>query len=117
MPKFARNRTKTGSITDPAELKGAQQKLFLRFRDESFYLERKSLLKSSPINKTSTILKLPPFIGPNGLLCAKGSPQLLEFAKFGKNPVILDARHPLLRLFLKHLHEKNSHHGAQHLMV
>ena len=58
MLMFVCNRTKTGSIIDPAELEVAQQKLFLLVQQESFSLERKSLLKSPPISKTSTIPKL-----------------------------------------------------------
>ena len=32
-----------------------------------------------------------------------------------KHIVILDARHPLVRLFLKHLHEWHCHHGVEYL--
>ena len=116
MPMFACNRTKTGSIIDPAELEVAQQKPFVLVQNESFSRERKSLLKSSLISKTSTILKLSPFIGPNGLLRAKGRTHLLEVATFEtKLSVILDARHPLVRLLLQHLHERHCHHGVEYL--
>ena len=113
---FACNRTKTGSIIDLAELEVAQQKLSLLVQKESFSLEGKGLLKCSPISKTSTILKLSPFIGLNGLLRAKGRTHLLEVATFGtEHPVILDARHQLVRLFLQHLHERHCHHGVEYL--
>ena len=72
--KIACNWTEAGSNIDPPELEGAQQKLFLLVQKESFSLERKSLLKSSPICKTSTILKLSPFIGPKGLLRERTCP-------------------------------------------
>ena len=118
MSKFARNRSKTGSTTDPADLEMAQQKLFRLVQDVSFHFERKSLLKSSPISKTSTILKLSLSIGPNGLFLAKRRTQLLEFVTFGTiHSVILDARHPSVHLFLKHLHERHCHHGVQFLRV
>ena len=92
MPKFASNRSETGSFTDPAELEIAQQKLFLLVQNESSYLERKSLLKSSSISETCTILKLSPFVGLIGLHRAKQCTQLLETATFvTKRPVILDA--------------------------
>ena len=85
LPKFACNRIKTGSITDPAELENAQQKLFSLVPDESFYLERKCLLKSSPISKTSKILKLAPSIGPIGLLRPKRRTQLPFFLHLEQN--------------------------------
>ena len=93
MPKFACNRTKIGSITDPAELEVAHRKLFPLLQDESIYLESKSLQKSPTISETSTLLNLYPFIGPNGLLRAIGRTQMLEIATFGtKHLVILDAQ-------------------------
>ena len=116
MSRFTCNWTKTGSIIDPAELEVAQQKLLLLVQKQSFSLERKSVLKPSPISKTSTIVKLSPFVGPNGLLRAKGRTHLLEVATFGtKHPVILDARYPLFRLFLQYLHERHCHHGVENL--
>ena len=114
LPKSGCSRTKTGSIDDPAESEVAQQKLFQLVQDQSLYHDRESLVKFSPISKTSTTLKLSAFIGANGLLRAKGRTQLLEFVTFGtKHPVILDARHPFVRLFLKHLHESHCHHGEE----
>ena len=93
LPKFACNWTKTGLITDQAQLEVAQHKLFQLVYNESFSLEKKSLQESSPINKTSTKMTLFPFIGTNGLLCAKGRTELLENVTFGtKRLVILDAR-------------------------
>ena len=116
MPTFACDWTKTGSINNPVKLEVAQQKLFLLVQKESFSLERKCLLMSSPISKTPTILKLSPFMGPNRLLGAIGRTHLLENATFGtKHPVILDAGHPLVRLFLQHLHERHCHHGVEYL--
>ena len=109
MPKFACNWTKAGTITDPAELEVAQPKLFLLVKDESLYLERRGLQKSSPISNTS-------FIWPNGLLCAKRRTRQLEFVTFWTiYPVILDALHPLVRLFLKHLHKGHCHHNVEFL--
>ena len=79
-------------------------------------LSKKSLLKSSPISKISTILKIYPFFGPNGLLRARGRTHLLEVASFRiKHLVILDARNPLVRTFLQHLHERHCHHGVEYL--
>ena len=116
MPNFACNRTKTGSNIDPVELELAQQNLLLLIQKESFSLQRKRLLNSSPIHKTLTILKLSPFIELNGLLRGKGRTHLLKVATFGtKRPVILDARHPLVRLFLQHLLERHCHHAVEYL--
>ena len=58
-------------------------------RKEFFSHERKGLLMSSPISKPSTILKLSPFIGTNGLLRANGRTHLLEVATFGTNHLVI----------------------------
>ena len=60
--------------------------------------------------------RLSPYIGPTGLLRVHGRTHLLESATFGtKLPLILDARHHLVRLFLQHLHGRHCHHGADFL--
>ena len=115
-PKFSGYRTKTGAITDPIELESAEQKLFLLIQSELFPNETKSLLKSCLLSKPSIIKDFSPFIGPNGLLRAQGRTRHLEVANFdAKHPILLDSRHPAVRLFLEHLHEKHYHQGVEYL--
>ena len=115
-PKISGNRTKTGAITDPVELESAEQKLFSFVQSESFPNETKSLLKSCSLSKPSDIKDFSAFTGPNGLLRAQGRTKHLEIANFDvKHPILLDSRHPAVRLFLEHLHEKHCHHGVENL--
>ena len=115
-PKFSCNRTKTRAITDPVELESAEQKLFFLVQSESFPKETKNLLKSCSLRKPSIIKDFSPFIGPNGLLRAQGRTKHLEVANFDvKHPILLDSRHPAIRLFLEHLHEKHYHQGVEYL--
>ena len=116
LPKFSGNRTKTGSITDPAELAVAEQKLIYLVQSESFPSETKALLKSSPISKPSLLKDFSPFIVPNGLLRAQGRTKQLEVTNFDvKHPILLDSRHSAVRLFLEHLHDKHCHQGVEYL--
>ena len=116
LPKFSCNRTKTGSITNPVELECAEQKLFFLVQSESFPNETKNLLKFHPVSRPSIIKDFSPFIGPNGLLRAQGRTKNLEVANFDvKHPILLDSRHPAVRLFLEHLHEKHCHQGVEYL--
>ena len=106
-PKFSGNGTKTGAITDPVELESAEQKLFFLVQSELFPNEMKKLLKSCSLSKPYVIKDFYPFIGPNGLLRAQGRTKHLKNANFDvKHPILLDSRHPAVRLFLEHLHEK-----------
>ena len=116
LPKISGNRTITGSIADPAELAVSEHKLIYLAQSESFPSETKTLLKSSPISKPSVVKDFLPFIGTNGLLRAQGRTKQLEAASFDvKHPILLDSRHPAVRLFLEHLHEKHYHQGVEYL--
>ena len=116
LPRFSGNRTKTGAITDPVELESAEQKLFFLVHSETFPNEIKNLLKTCSLSKPSVIKDFSPFIGPNGLLRAQGRTKHLEIANFDvKHPILLDSRHPAVRLFLEHLHEKHCHQGVEYL--
>ena len=104
LPKNETKRTVDGLITDPVGLDDAQQRLFHLVQLESFDTEKKCLLKSSPISKSSKIAEFFPFIGPNGLLRASGCTKHLDVVTFDmKHPILLDSRHPLVRLFLENL--------------
>ena len=95
-------RSETGTITDPSELENAQTKLFYLVQLESFPIEKKLLLKNSPLSGSSKILQFSPFIGPKGLLRATGRTKQLDVSSFdSKHPVSLDSRHPVTRLFLE----------------
>ena len=109
-------KTSTAAITDPAELENAEQHLFYIVQTESFPMEKSNLLKSSPLSSKSKIAQFSPFIGSNGLVRASGRTKQLEIATFDlKHPIILDARHPLIRLLLEHLHAQHCHQGVDYL--
>ena len=115
-PKFSCNRTETEAITDPNKFESAEQKLFLLVQSESFPNETKSLLKSCPSSKPSFTKDFSPLIGPNGRLRAQGRTRHLEVTNFDvKHTILLDSRHPAVRLFLEHLHEKHCHQGVEYL--
>ena len=78
--------------------------------------EKNTLLKSSPLNRTSKIAQISPFSGPNGLIRASGRTKQLNEATFDvKHPVVLDGRHPLVRLLLEHQHKIHCHQGVNYL--
>ena len=109
-------RCPSAAITDPAELEHAEQRLFYIAQSESFLSEKSNLLKSSPLSRTSKIAQYSPFIGPNGLIRASGRTKQLNVATFDvKHPVVLDGRHPLVRLLLEHLHKNHYHQGVDYL--
>ena len=85
----------------------AEQKLIYLSQGETFPSELKLLRSGKIITKNSQIAISSPFIGPAGIL---------RSTDFGsKHPIILDARHAVVRLLVKHLHVRNFHQGLDYM--
>ena len=116
LPKHAAYRNLDGSITDPSELDEAEGHLQYLVQGESFATERKDLLDNKSVKRSSRIAPHSPFIIPNGLIHSSGRiKRLIEGGFNVKYPIILDARHPFVKLFLEHTHVKHFHQGVEYL--
>ena len=101
---------------DPAEFEKPEQRLFYLIQVESLQVEKSNLLKSTPLSKTSKLAQFSPFIGPNELLRASGRTKNLDIATFDvKHSILLDARHPFVRLLLEHTHVQHCHQDVDYL--
>ena len=116
LPRHLAYRSSGKEIVDPEELNAAERKLQLIIQSESFPLEQKQLAQEKQINKKSRIAVYSPFIGTGGLLRSTGRVKRLAEIDFDlKHPIILDGRHPLVLLFLRHMHLKHHHEGVDYL--
>ena len=116
LPKHAGYRNPDGSITDPTELDEAERHLQYLVQGDSFEAERKDLLDNKLVKRSSRIAPHSPFISPNGLIRSSGRiKRLIEVGFNVKYPIILDARHPFVKLFLEHTHVKHYHQGVEYL--
>ena len=116
LPKHAGYGNLDGSITDPTELDEAERHLQYLVQGESFATERKDLLDNKSVKRSSRIAPHSPFIIPNGLIRSSGRIKwLIEVGFNVKYPIILDARHPFVKLFLEHSHVKHFHQGVEYL--
>ena len=103
LPKHAGYRNFDGSITDPTELDEAERHLQYLVQGESFEAKRKDLLDEESIKRSR-------------LICSSGRiKRIMEVGFNVKYPIILDARHPCVKLFLEHTHVKHYHQGVEHL--
>ena len=110
LPKNELYRSDSGIITDPIKLQNAQMRLFYLTQQESFPVELKCLLKQYPVCNSSKISQFSPFIGPQGLLRETGRTKQLTVSTFdAEHPILLDSRHPAVRLYLEQLHETHCH--------
>ena len=98
------------TVPDPVELEEAERHL------QSFITEKEDLLDNKSVKKSRRIAQCTSFIGPHGLICSSGRLRRLEEIAFDTmHPIVLDARHSFVKLFLRHTHLKNHHQGIDHL--
>ena len=94
LPSHESYRTVDGSITDTVEIDDAKRHLQYFVPKESFNIESKDLLDNKPVTKSSRKAQFTPFTRPQG---------------HTKHPIVLDARHTLVKQFLRHTHVENLH--------
>ena len=118
LPSHESYRTVDGSIADPVELDEPETERLLQclVQGESFTTERKDLLDNKSVKKSSRIAQFTPFIGPHGLIRSSGRlRRLVEIDFDTKHPIVLDACHNYVKLFLRHTHLKNHHQSIDYL--
>ena len=94
----------------------AEQNLICLSQGETFPSEVKLLRSGKVITRNSWIAKCLPFIGSTGILRSTGRMSRLVDSNFdSKHPIILDARHAIVRLLVKHLHVSNFHQGLGYM--
>ena len=94
----------------------AEQKPIYLSQGETFPSELKLLRSGKVITRNSRIAKYSPFIGPAGILRSTGRISRSVDSNFdSKHPIILDARHAIVRLLVKHLHVSNFHQGLDYM--
>ena len=116
LPSHEKYSTVDGSIADPVELDEAERHLQILVQGESFNTERRNLLDNKSVKMSSRIAQSTPFIGPHSLIPPPGRLLRLTEIDFDtKHPIVMDAPHTFVKLFLHHIHLKNHHHGIDYL--
>ena len=117
LPKNESKRIDDGFITDPVEINDAQQRLFHLVQLESFNTEKKCLLKSSPLNKSSKLVEFSSSLDLT-VYCSVWSHKTAGCCFVDlKHPILLDSRLALVRLFLENFHTNQCHQGAVYFRV
>ena len=94
----------------------AEQKLIYLSRGETFPSELKLLRSGKIIVWNSRIAKFLPFIGPAGILRSTGRISRLVNSDFdSEHPIMLDARHAIVLLLVRHLYARNLHKGLDYM--
>lgn len=112
--KMSTNRT---PFTTLEEQKSAHQLLVKIAQREAYGIELKNLQNKKPLNRESSILKLRPFLGPEGLLRANCRLELSsDFSYDEKYPVILPKGH-LSSLIVTKTHQDLLHAGVNQMIT
>ena len=115
LPSHKHFRSSVLKITDPSEMDIAEQKLIYLSQGETFPSELKLLRAGKVITRNSRIAKYSPFIGPAGIFRSTRRISRLVNSDFdSEHPIILDARHAVVRLLVQHLHVRNFHQGLDY---
>ena len=116
LPSHGCYRNADVSIIDTTELDEAGRHLQHLVQGDSFNAERKDLLENKPVKRSSRIAPFFPFIGPNRLIRSAGRIKRLVEVDFDvKHPIVHDARHEFVKLFLRHNHVKHHNQGIDYL--
>ena len=120
LPSHECYRNADGSILDTTELDEAERHLQYLLQGDSSNAERKDL-ENKPVKRSSRIAPFSPLIGSNRLIRLAGRIKRLVEVDFDvKHPIILDARHAFVKLFLSvenHNHVKHHHQGIDYLQA
>ena len=116
LPSHKHFRGKDFLITDPIELDFVEKKQNHVVPMESFSLESKTLTAGEPIWKSSKIATYSNVIGPAGTIPSTNRIVLLVNTEVHtEHPIVLDARHTLIRLLPRSLHQKHFHHSLDYV--
>jgi transposase InsO family protein len=76
-----------------------------------------SLKKGEPVPKTSSLVKLSPYLDAEGVMRVRGRIDQAEGVPISvKRPVILHQNNPYTKLLVSHFHQKCGHHGHEKIV-
>jgi hypothetical protein len=98
------------------DLKASQLGVLKLTQHESFPKDFHCLAREQKLLSSSRIIHLAPFIDAAGILRAKGRTRKAPSLQYSaKHPIILDSKHPAVKLFLLRIHRQNHHQGVEYL--
>ncbi|XP_060064401.1 uncharacterized protein LOC132544769 [Ylistrum balloti] len=78
---------------------------------EMYSLEVAALRQGKPVPKTSSLMKLCPSLGPDGLLRVGGRLDMSDLGEGVKHPVLIPGSHQIASVIIRHFHESVAHQG------
>ena len=98
----------------PKDISNANLYLLRQSQRDSFHPEMLALTSNRPVEKNSRLTQLSTFFADDESIRARGRLQKSDFEFCQKHPIILTGNHPVVKMFIRHIHVANSHSPIQH---
>ena len=104
---------KNNGVTKIQQKNYAQLLWIRQIQLDSFNKDIAALENNKSLPRESRLLKLSPFLDKGGLLRVKGRVEYSPETHYKYQPLILDSKHPVTQLLLRHFHEKYFHRSNE----
>lgn len=108
--------TMNSSITVD-ELQSAETAIIRHVQDVTYKTEYQDLSAGRHVGKKSPIHPLEPFLDQDGILKVTGRLSRARISESSKHPTIVPRDHHVTELIVRHIHERRSHSGREHIMA
>ena len=98
----------------PQDISNAKLYLLRQSQRDSIHHEMLALTSKRAVEKSSRLTQLSPFFSADDFIRTGGRLQKSEFDYCQKHPIILDGKHPVVKMLIRHIHVANSHSPLQH---
>ncbi|XP_062590775.1 uncharacterized protein LOC134252346 [Saccostrea cucullata] len=106
-----RNKNKETETNDTEPIREAENQIVTAVQLDTYPRETEALIEGRPIPRTSSILKLAPFIDDVGIIRVGGRLQISDLPYGEKHPVLIPGKHHVASLTVRHFHEQTEHQG------
>ena len=104
-----------GSVVKPEEMQQVIRLLLRKSQMESFGQSYQALAAGKPIAASDLLNKLSPFVDDQNLMRLKGRLRHADASYEKKHPILLSAKHPIVRKLIQDAHENNDHEGTDYV--
>ena len=104
-----------GSEVKPEEMQQVIRLLLRNIQMESFGQSYQTLAAGKPMAASDLLNKLSQFMDDQNLMRLKGRLRHADASNEMKHPILLSAKHPLVRKLIEDVHESNCHEGTEYV--
>ena len=104
-----------GSVVKAEEMQKVIRLLLRNSQIESFGQTYQALAAGKPMAVSDHLNKLSPFLDDQNLMRLKGRLRHADASYEMKHPILLSAKHPIVRKLIEDAHESNYHEGTEYV--